>query len=159
MLFAPAVKELVAKLAVPALTVPVPMRLPPSRNCTVPVAVLGKIVAVNVTACPNADGLLFEATTVVVLVSTVNVVEPLMAPTAAEIVVEPCAAPVASPWEPLVLLTEALLPLLELHVAVAVRLLVLPSVYEPVAVNCCVPPMATEELAGVRAILDSTATP
>jgi hypothetical protein len=159
MLCAPVVKELLAKLVVPALTAPVPIRLLPSRNCTVPLAVLGETVAVNVTDCPNVDGLLFEATAVVVLVSTVKVVEPLMKFMVAEIVVVPRAAPVASPWEPLVLLTVATPVVLELQVAEAVRLLLMPSLYVPVAVNCSVPPMAVEELAGVTAILDSAATP
>jgi hypothetical protein len=158
-LCAPVVKELVAKLAVPALIVPVPIRLPLSRNCTVPVAVLGETVAVNVTICPNVDGLLFEASTVVVLVNTVRVVEPFMKLKVAEIVAAPRAPPVASPWEPLVLLTEAIPELLELQVAEELRLLVLPSVYVPVAVNCSVPPTAIEGPAGVTAILDSTATP
>src|SRR5689334_9466080 len=125
------------------------MRLPPSRNCTVPVAVLGETVAVNVTDCPNTDGLLFEAITDVVLVSTVKVVEPLMEFMVAEIVVVPLATAFASPWEPLVLLIVATPVLLEPQVAEEVRLLVVPSLYVPIAVNCCVLPMAIEELAGV----------
>ncbi len=51
-----------------------------STNWTLPVAVLGETVAVKVTVCPKVDGLLFEAITVAVLVSTVKLVEPLMAP-------------------------------------------------------------------------------
>jgi len=96
-LCAPAVKELVVELAVPALSVPVPKRLPPFRNCTVPVAVLGETVAVNRTACPNVDGLLLELTAVVVLFCTAREVEPLTEFTVAVIVVVPAAAPVASP--------------------------------------------------------------
>jgi hypothetical protein len=63
MLFVPAARELLAKLAVPALTAPVPSRLPPSRNCTVPVAVFGETVAVNVIDCPDVEGSLFDVTT------------------------------------------------------------------------------------------------
>jgi hypothetical protein len=40
----------------------------------------------------------------------------------------------------------------ELHVAVLVRFCVLPLLYVPVAVNCCVVPMAMEGFAGVTAI-------
>ena len=41
----------------PALTAPVPIATPPSRNRTLPVAVDGVTAAVNVTACPRVDGL------------------------------------------------------------------------------------------------------
>src|SRR5208282_6636110 len=40
----------------------------------------------------------------------------------------------------------------ELHIAVLVRFCVLPSLYVPVAVNCCVVPAAIEGFAGVTAI-------
>jgi hypothetical protein len=48
--------------------VPVPNVVVPSRNVTVPVAVLGDTVAVKVTDCPNTDGFADDATAVVVLV-------------------------------------------------------------------------------------------
>jgi hypothetical protein len=48
----PTAKVDVVKVAVPPLSVPVPIDTPPSRNVTVPVAVLGVTVAVNVTAVP-----------------------------------------------------------------------------------------------------------
>ena len=44
----------------------------------------------------------------------------------------------------------------ELHVAVLVRFCVLPSVYVPVAVNCCVLPTAIEGFVGVTAMETST---
>jgi hypothetical protein len=39
----------------------------PSRKVTVPVAEVGDIVAVNVTDCPEAEGLPLEVTTAVVM--------------------------------------------------------------------------------------------
>lgn len=53
----------------PALSVPLPIELAPSRNETVPEGVPGEVlltVAVNVTDCPVADGLADDATEVVV---------------------------------------------------------------------------------------------
>ena len=69
-------------VAIPALSVPVPSVVAPSLNVTVPVAVLGVTVAVNVTDCPNAEGLVLDATVVVLAatptacVSAVDVLEP-----------------------------------------------------------------------------------
>jgi hypothetical protein len=40
----------------------------------------------------------------------------------------------------------------ELHVAVLVRFWVLPSLYVPVAVNCCVLPLVIDGFAGVTAM-------
>jgi hypothetical protein len=61
----------VVNVAMPADIVPVPRVTVPSRNVTVPVTVatvvLPVTVAVNVTLCPNTDGLADEATVVVVL--------------------------------------------------------------------------------------------
>src|SRR6266851_8681541 len=45
----------------------------------------------------------------------------------------------------------------ELHVAVLVRFWVLPSLYVPVAVNCCVLPLAIDGFAGVTAMETSVA--
>ena len=69
-------------VALPALSVPVPRVVAPSLNVTVPVAVLGVTVAVNVTDCPNVEGLVPDVTAVVlaatptVCVSGVDVLEP-----------------------------------------------------------------------------------
>ena len=67
----PTVRVLVVKVAVPLDSVPVPRVTVPSRNVTVPVGVpvaggLTVTVAVNVSDCPNTDGLTDEATVVVV---------------------------------------------------------------------------------------------
>ncbi len=65
MLCVPADKDEVARVAVPLLNVTgKPRLLPPSLNCTVPVAVPGVTVAVKVTGWPKTDGLLSEVTIV-----------------------------------------------------------------------------------------------
>jgi len=69
----PAAKAEVVNVAMPPLSVPVPMGLPPSKNVTVPVGVpdpgaTGETVAVNVTGCPAVDGFSDEVTVVVVFV-------------------------------------------------------------------------------------------
>jgi hypothetical protein len=79
---------------------------------------------------------------------TVKPVEPLTEPETASIVVLPTATPLARP-APLMVATAVLE---ELQVTELVRFCVLPSLYVPVAVNCCVPPAATDGLAGVTAI-------
>ena len=63
-------------------------------------------------------------------------------------VVVPRPTAVASP----AVLIVATVAAEELHVAVLVRFCVLASVYVPVAVNCCVLPLAIEGVAGVTAI-------
>src|ERR1019366_4744196 len=88
---------------------------------------------------------------------TVNVVEPLIAPDVASIVVVPKPANVANPCEPDTLLIVATLGPDELHAAVLVRVCVLASLYVPVAVNGCVVPTAIEAFPGVTAIDTSTA--
>jgi len=50
----------VEKVATPEATVVVPITAPPSRNCTLPVAVDGAIVAVKVTAWPATEGFTLE---------------------------------------------------------------------------------------------------
>jgi len=80
----------------------------------------------------------------------------LIAPDVACIVVVPKPAVVANPCEPDALLIVATLGADELHAAVLVRFCVLPSLYVPVAVNCCVLPTAIEAFAGVTAIDTST---
>src|SRR5208283_2644235 len=79
---------------------------------------------------------------------TVKAVDPLIEPEVAVKVVDPTATPVANP----LLLMVAAAGFDELQVAEAVRLLVVPLEYVPVAVNCCVDPPATEELEGVTAM-------
>ena len=54
-------------------------------------------------------------------------------------------------------LTVATVAAEELHVAVLLRFCVVPSVYVPVAVNCCVPPLAIDGFAGVTAMDTSVA--
>lgn len=61
------------------------------------------------------------------------------------------------PSLPAVLLIVATVPSFEVHAAEVVRSCVLPSVYVPVAVNCCVVPIAMDALGGVTAIETSTA--
>lgn len=66
---------------------------------------------------------------------TVMALEPLTEPMAADIFVVPAISPVAMP-EALMLAT---LMAVDDQVARVVTFLLLPSLYEPVAVNCCVP--------------------
>jgi hypothetical protein len=54
------------------------------------------------------------------------------------------------------LLIVATLVVNEVHLAVLVRFCVLPSLYVPVAANCCVPPNEIDGYAGVTAIDIST---
>ena len=75
-------------------------------------------------------------TSVIATGDTVSVVEPLMLPEAALIVVVPVATLVASP--PAAIVVAAVFD--EVQVAEAVRSCVLLSLNVPVAVNCCVLP-------------------
>jgi hypothetical protein len=84
---------------------------------------------------------------------TVRVVDPLTLADAAEIVVVPGAMPLARP-APLMVATELFE---EFQLTELVRFCVLPSLYVPVAVNCCVAPGVIAGLAGVTAIDDKTA--
>jgi len=79
---------------------------------------------------------------------TVRVVEPLMAPEAALIVLVPAATPVASPPA----LIVATLVVCEVHVTVLVKFCVELSENVPVAVNCSVALFAIDGFAGVTAI-------
>ena len=66
----PALRADVVNVALPALKVPLPIALAPSRNETVPDGVPGEVlltVAVNVTDCPVVDGFAEDVTVVVVL--------------------------------------------------------------------------------------------
>jgi hypothetical protein len=85
---------------------------------------------------------------------TVSVVEPVILPIVALIVEAPSFKPVAKPPAVIVATRAADEP----QVAVLVRFSVLPSLYVPVAVNCCVYPAGMEGFAGVTAI-DTRAMP
>jgi hypothetical protein len=107
-------------------------------------------VAVNCCVLPLAiDG--FAGVTAIdtnVAAVTVNVVLPETVPEVAWMVVDPVPAALARPAALIVATVAAE----ELHVAVLVRFCVLASVYVPVAVNCCVLPLAIDGFAGVTAI-------
>lgn len=89
---------------------------------------------------------------------TLSNAEPETVPMVAVIVVVPVLGPpaVASPIEPVLLLMVATAVAEELHVAMFVTFWG-PSVYVPVAVNCCVRPFAMVGDAGVTAMEFSTA--
>jgi hypothetical protein len=114
---------------VPLLSVPVAV------NCRVSPAAIDKVA--GVTAMETKVGGV-----------TVRVVEPEMFPEVAVIVVAPAATAVASP----AVLIVAAAGVLEFHVALEVRFSVVPLLSVPVAVNCRVSPVASEELAGVTAM-------
>ena len=76
---------------------------------------------------------------------TVNVVEPLIEPKLALIVVMPGSDVLASPW----LLMVATAVLEEFQLTKVVRSCVLPSVKVPVALNCCFVPSGMETVGGV----------
>lgn len=79
---------------------------------------------------------------------TANVVELVTAPRVAEIFVVPAATPVAIPFTSMVAM-----PLAEdAQVTSAVRSRLVPSLYVPVAVNCCEVFTGIEEAAGEMAI-------
>ena len=83
--------------------------------------------------------------TVPVEAVTIREVEPLNVPDAAWMVVVPPTKAVANPEPPIV----AAAVLDEVQLTVLVRFCVLLSLKVPVAVNCCVPPAATDGYAGV----------
>jgi hypothetical protein len=85
---------------------------------------------------------------------TVNTVDPTTDPEVALIVLVPAAKADANP--PAVIVAVAVVA--EAHVTEAVRFCVLLSLYVPVAVNCCVDPLATDGFAGVTAMDCSDAT-
>jgi hypothetical protein len=84
---------------------------------------------------------------------TVNVADPLIVPEVAVIVADPGAMVVAKPLPLMVAMEVAE----DVQVAVPVRFLVVPLLYVPVAVNCCVFPTAREGAAGVTAMEVNTA--
>ncbi len=83
---------------------------------------------------------------------TASVVEPVTPFSAALMVAVPTATPVPSPFDPAALETVAMVAADEVQVAWLVRFWVLPSEKVPMAVNCCVVPLAIEGAAGVTAI-------
>ena len=85
---------------------------------------------------------------------TESVVDPIMLPDAAVIVVEPAAAAAANP---LLILMVATPVLDELQVTDAVKSCVVLSVNVPVAVNCCAVPLAMAGLVGVTSMDTSVA--
>jgi hypothetical protein len=88
---------------------------------------------------------------------TVRAVEPETLPDVAVIVVDPAATEVARPLEPAALLIAATPVLDELQVTDAVRSCVVLSENVPVAVKCCVVPLAMLGLVGVTVMATSCA--
>ena len=86
---------------------------------------------------------------------TVSTVDPETEPEVALMTLVPTPAPVARPPEVIV----AVDVVADAQVTEAVRFCVLLSLYVPVAVNCCVWPLAIEGLAGVTAIETRVAEP
>jgi len=82
---------------------------------------------------------------------TVKPVEPAIVPDVAVMVVLPVVTAVANPLLPAVLLIVATPVADELQVTVVVTFWKVPSLNDPVAVNCWVPPVLIEEFAGVTA--------
>ena len=118
------------------------------RFCVVPS--LNVPVAVNCCVAPLAiDG--FAGVTAIdcsVAAVTVSKVEPLIAPDVALIVEVPTPAPVARPAA--LMVAVAVVP--EDQVTLDVRFCVVPSLNVPVAMNCCVAPLAIDGFAGVTVI-------
>jgi glycerol-3-phosphate O-acyltransferase len=80
-----------------------------------------------------------------------------MAPIVAVIVAEPTPELVASPFDPVLLLMTATSADELVHVTLVVMFFVLPSVYVPVAANCCEVPNAMAGFKGASVILTSVA--
>jgi hypothetical protein len=88
---------------------------------------------------------------------TVKDALPEIAPEVAVIVADPTLLAVASPAVPVALETVATVESVELQVTVPVRFCVVVSEYTPVAVNCCVVPLAMLGFGGVTWMLTSVA--
>ena len=82
---------------------------------------------------------------------TVSDALPVMLSTEALITEEPVITPVASP--PAVMLATA--GVADFQFEMAVMFAVVPLEYVPIAINCCMPPMATEGFTGVTAMDNS----
>ena len=126
--------ELVRFCVVPSVNVPVAV------NCCVSPLATRRVAGVTA----------IDASTAAV---TVSVVVPLTLPEVAVIVVEPVASAEARP----VMQIVATATFDEVQATVPVRFWVVPSVNVPVAVNCCVRPLAMDGLPGVTAIDVTTA--
>jgi hypothetical protein len=83
---------------------------------------------------------------------TASDVEPAIEPDVAEIIVVPELAEAASPIDPDVLPIVATVADEEAHVTDVVMFAVDPSVYSPVAVNCCEPPIGMDGLCGLTSM-------
>jgi hypothetical protein len=121
-------------------------------SCVVPSLI--EPVAVNCCLVPSGiDGLagatVMETTVAAVIVRSV---EPAIEPEVAVILAEPIAAAVAMPDA----LIVARLAEDELHETDDVRSCFVPSLIEPVAVNCCLAPSPIERFAGVTLIAVKT---
>jgi len=129
--------------------VPVPSVVLPSVNVTVPVAVAGVTVAVNVTGEPYADGFADEVSVTVVLARmiTFREAEPLTVPPVAVSVVVPAARAFAMPALPAELLIVATEGFDELQMTDC-RVWVLLSLNVPVATKGSDCPGMRDELAG-----------
>jgi hypothetical protein len=112
-------------------------------------------VAVNCWVSPAATEAAEGATEIDVNTAgvTVSGAEPLIVPDFAVMVTVPEVRLVATP----LLLTVAIDVAEELHVALLVRFCVVPLLYVPVALYCCVKPAAMDAEVGVTAIELSTA--
>ena len=116
-------------------------------------------VAVNCCVVPKAivglNGLIAIETSAAGF--TTSVADPLTEPELMPIVVVPVPTEVANPAVPAVLLIVATVAAVELQWPVWVRSWVLPSLYVPVAVNCCVVPRGIVAVGGFIAIETSAA--
>ena len=128
----------------------------PVTSCTLP----SEKVPVAVNCCEIPSGMFgFAGVTAIELITaavTVKVVDPETVPEVAVIVLLPAASVFASPCVGMVVLIVATAVFDELHVALPVRFCVVPSLYDPVAMNCSLVPGAAAGFAGVTAIDAST---
>jgi hypothetical protein len=114
----------------------------------VPVATIGSVVPraseglARVTASETRTGC-----------PTLSVAEAVIAPDVAVIVAVPIPTPTANP--PLEVVATLIAD--ELHVTAFVRSRFVPLLYVPVAVNCCVPPVAIDAVLGATAMEVNTA--
>jgi hypothetical protein len=104
------------------------------------------VPAVRTSCAANVIGI---GASVIWLLVTAMLVEPVTVPTVAEMMAVPDTIAVANPvFAP----TEATAVFVELQLAAVVTAAVVPSLYVAVATNCCVLPATTLGLAGVTAM-------
>src|ERR1700735_1146437 len=139
---------IVATLVVPELHVTELVKFCVELSEKVPVAVNCCVAALAIEGFAGVTAIDTSVTAV-----TVSVVEPLIAPETALIVLVPAATAVANP--PVVMVATPVVA--ELQVTELVRFCVELSEKVPVAVNCCFAPTLTEGFAGVTAIDTSVA--